>query len=325
VTIAHIAQEAGVSVPTVSKVLNGRSGVSDQTRARVEELIERHGYRKPPAKGNNILELVFHELAGMQAVDVIRGVEQVARKHRFGVVISESGLRASTAVDDMLERRPRAVLAVADLSESERDQLKTRGIPFVVLDPAVEQPEDVPFVGSTDWRGGQMAVRHLIQLGHRRIAVISTSAHSPGRARLSGFHSAMQAAGIAVDPELLLEGPLTREAGHAAATDLLARSHRPTAIFTSNDLQALGVYRAAREAGLRIPEDLSVVGFDDLAVGAWVDPPLTSVHRPLAEMAAAAAEMALALGRGEEPGQIGVEMATTLTVRDSTAPPRTAA
>ncbi|GAA1968144.1 LacI family DNA-binding transcriptional regulator [Catenulispora subtropica] len=323
-TIARIAQEAGVSVPTVSKVLNGRSGVSDLTRARIEELIDRYGYRKPQAKGNNILELVFHELAGMQAVDVIRGVEQAARRHRFGVVISESGLREASTVDDMLERRPRAVLAVARLSESERDQLKTRGIPFVVLDPADDPPDDVPFVGATDWRGGQTAVRHLIELGHRRIAVISASGDSPGRARLAGFYTAMQAAGIAPDLKLVLEAALTREAGHAAAVDLLARADRPTAVFASNDLQALGVYRAAREAGLRIPDDLSVVGFDDLPVGAWVEPPLTTMRRPLAEMAAAAAEMALALARGEELGQRGVEMATTLTVRDSTAPPRTA-
>ena len=233
VTIAHIAETAGVSVPTVSKVLNGRSGVSEQTRARVEELIEHYGYRKPPAKGNDILELVFHELAGMQAVEVIRGVEQVARKHRFGVVISESGSGVATAsaVDDLLERRPRVVLAVARLSETDRDLLKTRGIPFLVLDPVAELPDDVPFVGATDWRGGQLATRHLIKLGHRRIAVISEPDQLPYRARLAGFHSAMQAAGVPVESELVVDAPLTREDGYAAALALLARAGRPTAIF----------------------------------------------------------------------------------------------
>ena len=326
VTIAHIAETAGVSVPTVSKVLNGRSGVSEQTRARIEELIEQYGYRKPPAKGNDILELVFHELAGLRAVEVIRGVEQVARRARFGVVISESGPGAAgaTAVDDLVERRPRAVLAVGQLSEAERDLLKTRGIPFLVLDPVAEMPDDVPFVGATDWRGGQLATRHLIKLGHRRLAVISEPDQLPCRARLAGFHSAMQAAGIPVEPGSVVDAPLTREDGYTAALGLLARADRPTAIFASNDLQALGAYRAARESGLRVPEDLSVVGFDDLPVGAWVDPPLTTVHRPLSEMAAAAAELALSLARGEEPAQIGVEMATTLTVRESTAPPKTA-
>jgi len=325
VTIAHIAETAGVSVPTVSKVLNGRSGVSDQTRARIEELIEQYGYRKPAPKGNDILELVFHELAGMQAVEVIRSVEQVARKHRFGVVISEAGPgAAATAVDDLVERRPRAVLAVARLSESERDLLRTRGIPFLVLDPATDLPDDVPFVGATDFRGGQLATTHLLKLGHRRIALLTETAQLPCRARQAGFQSALQTAGIPADPELMIDVPLTREDGYAAALGLLALPDRPTAIFASSDLQALGVYRAAREAGLRVPEDLSVVGFDDLPVGAWVDPPLTTVHRPLAEMAAAAAELALSLGRGEEPAQIGVEMATTFTVRQSTSAPRSA-
>ena len=326
-TIAHIAETAGVSAPTVSKVLNGRSGVSEQTRARVEELIEQYGYRKPPPKGNDILELVFHELAGMQAVEIIRAVEQAARKHRFGVVISESGPGQSAGlVHDLVERRPRAVLAVARLSETERDLLRTRGVPFLILDPVTELPDDVPFVGATDFRGGQLAARHLLKLGHRRVAVISAPEHLPCRARLAGFQSAMQAAGLPSEPELAIDAALTREGGHAAGAALLApgAADRPTAVFASSDLQALGVYRAAREAGLRVPEDLSVVGFDDLPVGAWVDPPLTTVHRPLAEMAAAATELALNLGRGERPPQIGVEMATTLTVRESTAPPAAA-
>jgi DNA-binding LacI/PurR family transcriptional regulator len=323
VTIAHIAETAGVSVPTVSKVLNGRSGVSDQTRARIEELIEQYGYRKPLPKGNDTVELLFHELAGMPAVEIIRGVEQVARKHRFGVVISEAGLGEATrsTVEDLVERRPRAVLAVARLAEPERDLLRTRGIPFLVLDPAGELPDDVPFVGATDWRGGQLGTAHLIKLGHRRIAFLGELSLLPCRGRLAGFHSAVQAAGLTAAPELVIDAPLTREDGHAAAVALLARAERPTAVFASSDLQALGVYRAAREAGLRVPQDLSVVGFDDLPVAALVDPALTTVHRPLAEMAAAAAEMALTLGRGEVPAQLGVEVATTLTVRESTAPP----
>lgn len=112
------------------------------------------------------------------------------------------------------------------------------------------------------------------------------------------------------------------EHGYAAARELLSRPDRPTAVFTANDMQALGVYRAARELGLRIPHELSVVGFDDVPAVAWMDPPLTTVHQPLAEMAAAATELALALGRGEQVPQVGLEIATTLTVRESTAPPK---
>jgi DNA-binding LacI/PurR family transcriptional regulator len=326
VTIAYIAESAGVSVPTVSKVINGRSGVSADTRARVEDLINRHKYRKPvAAHRSNVVELVFRELESMWAVEIIRGVERVARRHRAGVMVSEFGLHDSTvptAWDDTVARRPHCVLSVAQLSAAERDELKAKGIPFVVFDPTAELPDDVPFVGATNWSGGRAATRHLLELGHRRIAMITGPDHVLCcRARQDGYRSAMEGAGLTAGPDLLEHADLSREGGHAAAARLLARPGRPTAIFASNDLQALGVYQAAREAGLRIPDDLSVVGFDDLPVVAWVDPPLTTVHQPLTEMAVAATELAMALGRGEKAPQIGVEIATTLTVRNSTAPP----
>ncbi|MFI5673416.1 LacI family DNA-binding transcriptional regulator [Streptomyces cellulosae] len=325
VTIAYIAESAGVSVPTVSKVINGKSGVSADTRARVEELVNRYGYRRPTgANRNNVVELVFRELKHMWAIEIIRGVERVAREHRVGVMVSEFGLHdaAPPTWDDTVFRRPNCVLSVAQLSEAEREQLKAKGIPFVVFDPATELPDDVPFVGATNWSGGRAATRHLTELGHRRIAMIGGPQDQLYCcARMDGYRSAMHAAGLPVDPELVVHAPLTREDGCAAARSLLALPDRPSAIFTANDLQALGVYQAAREAGLRIPADLSVVGFDDLPVAAWVEPPLTTVHQPLTEMAAAATELALTLGRGEEAPQVGLEIATTLTVRDSTAPP----
>ncbi|MFC4532132.1 LacI family DNA-binding transcriptional regulator [Sphaerisporangium dianthi] len=324
VTIAYIAESAGVSIPTVSKVLNGRSGVSGQTRARVEELINRYGYRRPSGSRSNILELVFRELEHMWAVEIIRGVEQVARKNRVGVMISALGLHDTPAMslEDTVGRRPRCVLSVAQLSPSEREKLTTKGIPFVVFDPIDELPDDVPFVGATNWRGGHSATRHLLELGHRRIAMISGPDHSFCRARTAGHLSALAVAGVPADPELLVRTLLTREHGCDAARVLLSRPDRPTAIFAANDMQALGVYQAARELGLSIPGDLSVVGFDDLPVVGWVDPPLTTVHQPLSEMAAAATELALTLGRGEPVHQVGLEIATTLTIRGSTAPPK---
>ncbi|NUT37212.1 MAG: LacI family DNA-binding transcriptional regulator [Hamadaea sp.] len=325
VTIAYIAESAGVSVPTVSKVINGRSGVSADTRARVEELINRYGYQKPlAANRSNIVELVFRELTHMWAVEIIRGVEQVARSNRIGVMVSQFGLHDSSeapAWDDTIARQPRAVLSVAQMSASERAELEAKGIPFVVFDPVDDLPADTPFVGSTNWSGGRAAGRHLTELGHRRIAMISGPDHLFCRARRDGFRAAVEAAGLTLDPALEVTAQLSRDDGYAAATALLARPDRPTAIFASNDLQALGVYQAARAAGLRIPDDLSVVGFDDVPVVAWVDPPLTTVHQPLTEMAVAATELALALARGEKTAQIGLEIATSLVVRESTAPP----
>ncbi|WP_203818112.1 LacI family DNA-binding transcriptional regulator [Paractinoplanes ferrugineus] len=327
VTISYIAESAGVSVPTVSKVINGRSGVAADTRARVKALINAYGYRKTTAPPrSNLMELVFTELESMWGVEIIRGVQRAARKHRLGVVLSEFGPAGSTIhywVEGALTRRPACVVTVAQLSAADRERLRDRDIPFVVFDPTHELPDDVPFVGATNWTGGRSAGRHLSQLGHRRIAMVT----GPDRilccrARFDGYRSAVEAAGLGFDPALAVQAELTQAGGHAAARTLLARPEPPTAILTTNDLQAAGVYQATREAGLRIPADLSVVGFDDLPITALMDPPLTTVHQPLAEMAVAATEMALALGRGERPAQIGVELATTLTVRASTAPPR---
>ncbi len=323
VTISYIAETAGVSIPTVSKVINGRSGVSPDTRARVEALISEYGYRK--VNRRNMMELVFGELEDMWGIEIIRGVERVAREHRVGVVLTEFGPRRDTGehpIDETLARRPACIVTVAQLSEEQRAQLRAKDIPFVVFDPTTELPDGVPFVGATNWAGGRSATRHLIELGHRRIAMIA----GPDRvlccrARLDGYRSALEAAGLPTDPGLVVRTDLTREDGRTAAIGLLNRAERPTAIFACNDLQALGVYQAARELGLRIPVDLSVVGFDDLPITALVDPPLTTVHQPLTEMAAAATELALALGRGEETPQVGLELATTLTVRGSTSPP----
>ncbi|MEU7872967.1 substrate-binding domain-containing protein [Dactylosporangium sp. NPDC049140] len=325
VTIAYIAETAGVSVPTVSKVINGRSGVAAETRARVEALVNEFGYRRPaPPNRGDLMELVFEQLEHLWGTEIIRGVQRVARKHHVGVVLTEFGPQGSAIrywIDDAIERRPACVVTVAQLTQEQRDQLRARGIPFVVFDPMNELPDDVPFVGATNWSGGRAATRHLAGLGHRRIAMVG----GPDqvlycRARLDGYRSALDAERLPADPALLVRAELSLEGGLAAGRELLARPDRPTAVFAANDLQALGVYQAARERGLRIPDDLSVVGFDDLPVAALMDPPLTTVHQPLIEMAVAATELALALGRGEQPPQLGVELATTLKVRGSTGP-----
>jgi DNA-binding LacI/PurR family transcriptional regulator len=326
VTIAFIAERAGVSVPTVSKVINGRAGVGAQTRARIETLINEHGYRRPESTTRaDIMELVMGDLESLWGLEIIRGVERAARQHRVGMVLSDFDQRPDETrgwVQEALARRPACVVSVAQLSQGQRDQLTARGIPYVVFDLAAELPDDAPYVGATNWLGGRSATRHLLELGHRRIAMISGPDHVLCcRARLDGYRSALDAAGVADEPGLVRRVNLSHDDGRAAARDLLGGPGRPTAIFTANDVQALGVYQAAREAGLRIPEDLSVVGFDDLPVVAWVDPPLTTVHQPLLEMAAAATELALALGRGERPAQTRIELATTLTIRQSTGPP----
>ncbi|MBX6387231.1 MAG: LacI family DNA-binding transcriptional regulator [Microbispora sp.] len=326
-TVAEIAHLAGVSPPTVSRVLNGHAGVALATRQRVEAVLREHGYRRRDSEPAAIIELVFHALESLWALEIIQGVEQVARERGLAVVLTEMQGRLTPGkawTEQVLARRPTGVVAVfSELTTQQQAQLATRSIPLVVLDPTGEPLHETPSVGATNWSGGMAATRHLLDLGHRRIAMLSGPTQWPCcRARLDGYRAAMDAAGVPVDPELVRVSTLYVEGGLRDGAELLRLPDPPTAIFTANDLQALGVYEAARRAGVRIPDDLSVVGFDDLSFTQWAGPPMTTVRQPLVQMGAAAARMVLALADGEPLEQHRVELATTLVVRESTAPPR---
>ena len=181
---------------------------------------------------------------------------------------------------------------------------------------------ETPSVGATNYTGSMVATRHLLELGHERIAFLAGEQDWPFcRARMDGYRAAMDAARVPVRPELVRVEPLWVDAGLEAATELLRLAEPPTAIVTTNDFQAYGVYEAARQRGVRIPEDLSVVGFDDVPFTQWVGPPMTTIRQPLIDMGAMAVRMVAALAAGEELPQRRVEMSTELIVRQSTAPP----
>jgi LacI family xylobiose transport system transcriptional regulator len=319
-----------VSVPTVSRVLNGRTDVAAATRTRVEALISEHGYRRRGANAvtsSSVLDVVFHELDGAWAVEVMKGVTRAARKEGLMVNLTESATRTVPEqgwVDSVLARRPTGViLVVFDLTAKQQAQLTARGIPFAVLDPAGEPAEGVPAIGSANWNGGMAAAQHLLELGHRRIGVIGgPPSLLCSRARLDGYRAAMDMAGIPIDPALVRSGDFHVESGYENGHALLRLPEPPSAVFAGSDLQAVGLYEAARELGVRIPGDLSVVGYDDLPVARWVGPPLTTIHQPLAEMAEMAARMVITMSRGDEPVTRRLDLATSLVVRQSTAPPR---
>jgi LacI family transcriptional regulator, xylobiose transport system transcriptional regulator len=331
VRLADLAAEAGVSVATISKVLNGHADVSPATRARIDALLTERGYaRRPPAERprGDLIELVFHEFEASWSMEIIAGVEEVAKERGLAVVVSESGSRHSPG-DDWLEgvlrRRPAGiVLVVSDIPDRQRARLATRGIPFAIIDSAGDPPADVPSVGSANWAGGLAATRHLLELGHTRIAAITGPDDMMcSLARVDGYRSAMASAGVEVDPAWVRFGTFYVEGGRDAARELLALDQPPTAIFAGNDLQALGVYEAARERGLRLPDDLSVVGYDDIAPARWVSPPLTTVHQPLRRMGEEATRMVLDAAT-RRPADITprLDLATHLVVRGSTAPSR---
>lgn len=329
VTIADIAREAGVSLPTVSRVLNGRNDVSPATRRRVEELLARHGYRRraPRAENRaNLIDLVFNDLDSPWAVEILRGVEKVTHEAGVGAIVSAVHHRATSAQQWLAGVRARnsdgAILVTSELAPQLHAELSRLGMPTVVIDPAGVPTFDIPTIGATNWAGGRSAVEHLLSLGHRRIGMI---AGPPtllcSRARLDGYRAALDVAGAETDDALVRQGDFSHESGFAQGTALLDLDRPPTAVFASSDQMALGVYEAARQHGLRVPDDLSVVGFDDLPQARWSPPPLTTVRQPLAEMGLAAARTLLQLVQGESPDVLRVELATHLVVRHSSAPP----
>ena len=314
---------------TVSKVLNGRRDVAQNTRTRVQELLVESGYspRGGQQSSSDVVELVFHELDTVWAMEVIRGVERVARDNGLSVVLTESGSRQSPApnwINGVLGRRPRGVVLVfSDLSVENRAALSARGIPFAIVDPAGDPAPGVPSVGSANWVGGLAATRHLIELGHRRIAVISGPLTMMcSRARVDGYRSALNEAVIPFDPQLWREGDFHSESGYAEGGSLLRMGNPPTAIFAGSDLQAMGVYRVAYELGFAIPKDVSLVGYDDIQVAQWLGPSLTTIRQPLTEMAEQATRMVLRLAAGETLQTERLDLATNLVIRASTAPPR---
>ncbi|HEX3678766.1 MAG TPA: substrate-binding domain-containing protein, partial [Galbitalea sp.] len=223
-------------------------------------------------------------------------------------------------IDGVLQRRPSGVILVfSDLSPDHKRQLRTRNIPFVVVDPAGDPAPDVASIGSANWSGGVLATRHLIDMGHREIAMITGPDDMMcSRARLSGYRSALEGAGIPIREELIVTGQFHREDGVVRGDELLSLANPPTAIFAGSDLQALGVYEAARARGLTIPGDLSVVGYDDLQMAEWLGPPLTTVRQPLTEMAEQATRLVLRMSDADPDERLRIDLATSLVVRSST-------
>jgi LacI family xylobiose transport system transcriptional regulator len=311
----------------VSKVLNGQAGVGAETRRRVEALLHEHGYRRPtvpvPAAA---IEVVFYGQLGDVATQIVDGVERVARQQGLAVVFTNAlnPVQAAQSWSEQVRaRRPLGVITVhSHFTPEQHGDLAVSGIPLVALDPMGEPAHETPSVGATNWNGGVTAARHLIDLGHRRIAVISgPTDYLCARARLEACRAALDTAGAPLDDRLVRSGRFQFADGLRFAEELLQLPERPTAIVCGNDLQALGVYEAARRTGLRIPRDLSVVGFDDIPVAHWCAPPLTTVRQPFADMGETAAQILLSLAAGKPSTQARIELGTTLVVRHSTAPP----
>ncbi|ASR39526.1 LacI family transcriptional regulator [Prauserella marina] len=330
-TLAMVAEVAGVSLPTASKVLNGRGDVASATRARVEDAVRELGYVQPvgrraitPARS---VDLVFDELVSPYSLEVLRGVTEAGAKAGVDVVVGtvprpDDADAPATGWANRLKAAGREGLIVvtSELNLAQVESFADAGLPLVVIDPLNLPRVEVTSVGATNWSGGLTATEHLLSLGHKRIGFAGGPERaSCGQARLHGYRAALEKAGLSGEPELVLHGAFGYPEGLEMGRRLLELDDPPTAIFAASDATALGVVEAARRLGLRVPQDLSVVGFDDTILATLATPALTVVRQPLPDMGRVALRTLLRLAAGETLDAHHVELATHLVVRDSTA------
>jgi LacI family transcriptional regulator len=333
VTIRQIAETAGVSIATVSRVLNGREDVAPETRELVRRVIREEGYlANRGAAGRHwtgptgVVGLLVPMVQPDYYAAIVSGIADALAEENLGLLLYPTDFVHDREIS-LVARLSHgtadgAILVVPQETREELDALRQSGYRFVVLDPRVPLDKDVPTVSAANSAGAEEAVRHLIGLGHRRIAAITgPSDFAASVDRLRGYELALAAAGIAPDADLIVAGDFEIEGGAAGAARLLDGPEPPTAIFGFNDKIAIGAIQAAQARGLRVPEDLSVVGFDDLEHAPILTPALTTVHQPIVEMGWMAVRMLLDLlaRRRSQPAQI--ELRTHLVVRKSTCPP----
>lgn len=328
-TLATVAASAGVSVATVSKVLNGRSDVSPATRSLVQSMLEQYDYVPPPQRRGeaavlDTIEVEFDDDLNAYSTEIVQGAVQAGAELDVAVVVSirRGTDRPAGWARDLVAAGRRALIAVTgELTAGQLTALSRARLPLVVIDPLNLPSTRITSVGSTNFAGGLAATQHLLALGHRRIAYLGGPLGSAcNQARLHGYRAAMEAEGVPVPPSYVRTGHFHFHDGVAGGAALLDLPDVPTAIFAGCDEIALGVMEAARARGLRVPEDVSIVGFDDTQMARIASPPLTTVRQPLREMGAVAVRTALRLAAGERIESHHVELATELVIRHSTAP-----
>ncbi len=333
-TLADVAAAAGVSKATVSKTLNGRDNVAGATRERVLTAVAALDYRPTTARGSSTgrraLAVVFDIPASPYILKVLEGVLASATDAHHDLVTRLPPDRAdrrrrAVAREWVADQSASGVVGIAGLTLSSPDALidaaADAGIPFVMVDPVDTTGDRVIGIGSSNWAGARAAADHLIALGHRRIGWIGgPEASGAARDRFYGFNAALDAAGLTVDPTLVRAGQFDVATGARHAHDLLTSPDPPTAIMAADDELAVGVLAAAHALGVRVPDDLSVTGFDDTSQAAWTTPPLTTVHQHLDGMGRMAVQTLLTMAAGSWPASRHVELATSLTIRSSTGP-----
>ncbi len=326
-TLAMVATAAGVSLPTVSKVLNGRHDVAPATRTRVAKAIRDLRYIPVPGRARpaeQLIEIVFDDLLNPYAAEIINGAVEAGLRDAATIIPRRQQDDEPGDWADRLSAVGRAglIIVTSVLPTAQINRFHNLGLPMVVIDTVNRPRPEFTSIGSTNFAGGLAATEHLLGLGHRRIAYLGgPQTLGCSLARLHGYRAALDNAGLVVADARTAVGEFSVATGVRVAGGWLAQPDRPSAVFAGSDQIAFGVLEAARRAGLTVPGDLSVVGFDDTYAAASAAPPLTTVHQPLREMGALAVQTLLRLAAGQPLTTHHVELATHLVVRASTAPP----
>lgn len=325
-TVRAIAAEAGVSIATVSRVMNGHAHVAPETQELVRRAVARLGAPAPAGRGTAggaIYVRCPYVLTDYFGV-IVSSIAETLDLHGRRLVLSAGDAARDIQVLAGLPNDPGiagAVLIVPPEPEKELESLRERDFPFVVVDPRTPLPRDIASVSAANLTGARNLSAHLVELGHRRIGVIG----GPGdwlasQSRLAGHTSALADAGVLPSPELLRSIEPTADWGYDAACRLLDLPERPTALVAFNDKAAVGALRAAYERELRVPEDLSITGFDDIDLSRSTVPRLTTVRQPLEEMGRMAVSLLMRLLDRHTVDTLHVELATHLVLRGSTGP-----
>jgi len=326
ITIQDVAKAAGVSVSTVSRVLNDKDDVAPETYEKVQGVIEELGYtsslaaRSMRSHNTNVIGLIMPDVEFPFAIEVMKGVNRAISELGYDLIVYTGG---DTRKESTAERERRYISllngSVTDgaIVVTPATTTFSTASPVVVIDPNNESP-DCLVVIATNHAGALAAMGYLIGLGHRRIGFIGGRPELQSAVRrLQGYKDSLHQAGIPMDPELIQAGDYTTDTGFVCAQRLLDLSHPPTAIFAANDQSAIGVIKAIHRAGLRVPDDISVIGFDNIPEVAYTHPTLTTIDQSIDKMGYVATEMLIRLIRGESLHNHLYKMPTQLIVRDS--------
>ena len=331
-TLSDIAGEVGVSIMTVSRALADRPGVAVETKQRIMDVAKRLGYTA--AAGNRAavrsaptIGILVNNIGSEYISEIIDGISNILEVAAYDSVIYNPNRLRRSPDDYIFEVSQRQMdgmlIAAANILQSidYLEQVSQQRFPIVLIDQKVSG-SSLPYVTASNWQGAYDAMRYLEQLGHRRVGFVAGPlTESPSSERLTGYRDALTQHSIPYDEQLVRYGDFTRQSGYQCGQSLLSLREPPTAIFASNDPMAFGVMKAIQQAGKRIPEDISVIGFDDITSSADAHPPLTTVRQPLREMGRVGAQILLDMLRGHVH-QDKVELRTSLILRDSCAPLR---